>query len=117
MRKRWVLAVAIGMIAGTPVQAAEPWVGRWAIDPATCVGFGGSTPATASLVVTDTSLWWFAGHCRIGKMYKLGHAAYIQARCGGEGSGDVPVSLVPSGADRMRVSWNRAKPEELRRCK
>ena len=46
-------------------------------------------------------------------MYKLGQTAYIQARCW---DSDVPVTLDPRG-DRMRVTWNRGKTEELQRCK
>ena len=38
----------------------------------------------------------------------------MQAHCGGKG--DMPVTLDANG-DRMRVTWNRAKVEELRRCK
>jgi hypothetical protein len=93
-------------------HAAEPWVGRWALSPSAC-GFGGSTRQTAALVVNDTSLNWYSGACRIGKMYKLGQTAYIQARCW---DSDVPVTLDPRG-DRMRVTWNRGRTEELQRCK
>ena len=41
------------------------------------------------------------------KMYKLGQAAYIQARCWD--SSDVPVTLEPRG-DRMRVTWAAPRP-------
>ena len=47
-------------------------------------------------------------------MYKLGQTAYIQARCWD--SNDVPVTLEPRG-DRLRVTWSRAKAEDLQRCK
>lgn len=107
------VAVAMAAVLGCPAHAAEAWVGRWAVNPSAC-GFGGRTPTTAALVVNDTSLNWYSGHCRIGKMYKLGHAAYIQARCWD--STDVPVTLEPRG-DRMRVTWNRGKAEDLQRCK
>jgi hypothetical protein len=92
--------------------AAEPFVGRWAVKPEACTGQG-NTAATASLVAIGTSLWWFDGYCRIGKMYKAGAAIYLQAHCGAKG--DVPVTLDAKG-NRMRVTWNRAKAEELRRC-
>ena len=105
------LAVA-GLWCGTAL-AAEPWVGRWAVNQSAC-GFGGDTAATAALVVNDTSLNWYSGHCRIAKMYKLGQTAYIEAFC--SALGQVPVTLDPRG-DRLRVSWNRAKAEELQRCK
>ena len=46
--------------------------------------------ATAALVATDTSLWWFDGYCRIGKMYKA-QGGLCAGACGGKG--DVPVTL------------------------
>ena len=55
---------------------------------------GGDSAATSALVATDTSLWWFDGYCRIGKMYKA-KAVYVQAHCGGKG--DVPVTLDAAG--------------------
>ena len=65
---------------------------------------------TAALVATDTSLSWFEGNCRIGKMYKA-KAVYVQAHCG---SKDVSVTLDATG-DRMRVTWGR-KAEDMKRC-
>jgi hypothetical protein len=115
MRGRWFGAggaVGAALLVCSSAFAAEPWVGRWAVSPSAC-GIGGSTPMTAALVVNDTSLNWYSGHCRIGKMYKLGQAAYIEARCF---DASVPVTLEPRG-DRMRVTWNRAKAENLQRCK
>ena len=118
MLQRLVLAAAAAVVFGTsPMLAAEAWVGRWAIDPAACTGFGGDTPASTALVVTDTSLRWFSGDCRIGKMYKLGRTAYIQARCWGAAANDIPVTLDPRAGDRMRVTWNGGKTAEVRRCK
>lgn len=105
-------ACAAAVLFGWPAFAAEPWVGRWAVNQNAC-GFGGSSATTAALVVNDTSLNWYSGHCRIGKMYKLGQTAYIDARCS---DGDVPVTLDPRG-DQMRVTWNRGKAEDLQRCK
>ncbi len=99
------------MVSSAP--AAEPFVGRWAVKAELCSTHGGNTAQTAALVATDTSLWWFDGHCRIGKMYKA-QAVYVQAHCGEKG--DVSVTL-DAGGDRMRVTWNRAKAEELVRCK
>jgi hypothetical protein len=101
------------LFGAAPAISAEAWVGRWAVHPSAC-GFGGNSRTTAALVVNDTSLNWFSGPCRIGKMYKLGHTAYIQARC--VDNNDVPVSLEPRG-DRLRVTWNRGKAEDLLRCR
>ena len=104
-------AVSAAMMS--PALAAEAFLGRWAVTPAACHGHGDSA-ATAALVATGTSLTWFDGHCRIGKMYKAGHAVYLQVRC--PAKGDVPVTLNASG-DRMRVIWGGARFEEMRRCR
>jgi hypothetical protein len=104
-------AVSAGMVSSASAQ--EQFVGRWAMTPQVCSSHGGSTPETSALVATGTSLWWFDGYCRIGKMYKA-RAVYVQAHC--LGKGDVPVTLDAQG-DRMRVSWNRGKVETMRRCK
>ena len=61
---------------------------------------------TAALVATDTSLWWFDGYCRIGKMYKA-KAVYVQAHCGVEG--DVPVTLDADGRPHAG-DLGRARP-------
>jgi hypothetical protein len=114
MRKTMLLAacaLSAGMVS--PVLAVEQFVGRWAVKPEICLGSGDSAK-TAPLVATDTTVSWFSGHCRIGKMYKAGHAVYLQVHCFGKG--DVPVTLDAYG-DRMRVKWGGAKNEELRRCK
>jgi hypothetical protein len=109
-----LLLTTAGLAAGAGLAtAAEPFVGRWAASADGCTGRG-DTPATAVLAATDTTLSWFAGHCRIGKMYKVGTAAYLLVHCGGEG--DVPVTLAPQG-DRMKVAWNRARAVDLQRCR
>jgi hypothetical protein len=109
--RRLVLA-ACAMSAGvSSALAAEPYVGRWAAKPEVCGWHGGDTAETSALVATDTSLWWFEGYCRIGKMYKA-KAIYVQAHCGAK---DVPVTLDAQG-DRMRITWDR-RVGELQRCK
>ncbi len=114
MLQRSVLAAcAFSAAMVSSALAAEAFVGRWAVKPELCSAHGGDTAQTAALIATDTSLWWFDGYCRIGKMYKA-QAVYVQAHCGEKG--DVSVTLDASG-DRMRVTWNRAKAEELIRCK
>ena len=90
MMRALLVGAAVAAAACCSASAAEPWVGRWAVNQSAC-GIGGNTPATAALVVNDTSLNWYSGHCRIGKMYKLGQTAYIQARCWD--SNDVPVTV------------------------
>ena len=110
--KALLLAVcAGGAVLGSPALADEPFAGRWAVSEEMCSGHG-DTAQTSALVATESSLWWFDGYCRIGKMYKT-KAFYVQAHCG---SKDVPVTLDAQG-DRMKVTWDRGKPEELKRCK
>ena len=114
MLRRWLLAAcAISAAMVSSALAQEQFVGRWAVKPEVCASHGGDTPESSALVATDTSLWWFDGYCRIGKMYKA-KAVYLQAHC--LGKGDVPVTLDAQG-DRMRVTWNRAKVEEMQRCR
>ena len=109
---RWLVAAgAIGAATVVSAPAAEPFVGRWAVSAEVCSARGGDSAATAALVATDTSLSWFDGDCRIGKMYKA-RAVYVEARCAGK---DVPVTLDAAG-NRLRVTWGRAKPQELKRC-
>jgi hypothetical protein len=110
---RLCAAAALMVCLCQPAFAVEPFVGRWAVTAEVCSGRG-DTAATAALVTTDTSLSWFAGYCRIGKMYKAGEAVYLLVHC--SDGGDIPVTLAASG-DRMKVTWNRTKPAELRRCK
>ena len=94
MRRRLVLAAcAIGAARVSSAHAAEAFVGRWAVNPEVCSARGGDSAATSALVATDTSLWWFDGYCRIGKMYKA-KAVYVQAHCGAK---DVPVTLDAQG--------------------
>ena len=110
MRRGLVLAAwAIGAAWVPSAFAAEPFVGRWAVKAEACSGQG-NTAQTAALVATDTSLTWFEGYCRIGKMYKA-KAVYVQAHCGTK---DVPVTLDAQG-DRLRVTWDR-KVEDMKRC-
>jgi len=113
MGRRLILAAcAIGAAMVPCARAEEAFVGRWAVTPEICAARGGDTAATSALVATDTSLWWFDGYCRIGKMYKT-KALYVQAHCA---KGDVSVTLDVQG-DRLRVAWDRGKAEELTRCR
>ena len=113
MQKLLVLAAcAAGVVSAWPALAEEAFVGRWAATPTICSMRGCDSPANSALVASDTSLWWYDGYCRIGKMYKA-KAVYVQAHCGEKG--DVAVTLDAQG-NRMRVTWGKAKPEDLKRC-
>jgi len=111
MRKRILAACVMGAGIVSSAFAQEAFVGRWAVTPELCHS-NGQTAETSALVATDTSLWWFDGYCRIGKMYKA-RAVYVQAHCGSKG--DIPVTLDAHG-DRMRVIWNRNPVGEMKRC-
>lgn len=108
------LMLAAGAVSAAmmvPALAVEAFVGRWAAKTEICASRSGDTPQNTALVATETTLWWFDGYCRIGKMYKA-QAVYAQAHCP---KGDVAVTLDARG-DRMRVTWGGGKAEELRRC-
>ncbi len=111
LRLPLLAACAIGTVAASSASGAEAFIGRWAAKPEVCSARGGDNATNSALVATDTSLWWFEGYCRIGKMYKA-KAIYVQAHCG---SNDVAVTLDAQG-NRMRVTWGKAKAEELQRC-
>ncbi len=102
-------AISAAMVSSVP--ASEAFVGRWAVKPEFCHGRG-DTAETSALVATESSLWWFDGYCRIGKMYKT-MAVYVQVHCSGKG--DIAVTLDARG-DRMNVTWNGMKVRNLRRC-
>jgi len=69
-------AICAGMMSSA--AATEAFIGRWAAKPELCSARGGDNSGNSALVATDTSLWWFEGYCRIGKMYKA-NAVYVQA--------------------------------------
>ena len=106
--------VAAFLLAAPPAFAAEPQVGRWAVDPQHC-GTGGDTMKTAPLTVTESSLRWVAEYCTIGKMYKAERALYIEGRCSKGGIATThPITLAMKG-ERLAVTWNGER-SELRRC-
>jgi hypothetical protein len=108
----WLLTLA----SAANAQIVEPWVGRWSIDSAGCTRYG-DTANTAPLVVTDKTVNWFLASCRIGKLYKTGQDAHIQAHCSNDGGvHDIPISLKPHG-NRMKVIWNNAPVAEMQRCR
>jgi hypothetical protein len=113
MMLRRLVLVAAAMCAAwvTSASAEEAFVGRWAATTEVCATHGGDSAANSALVATASSLWWYDGVCRIGKMYKT-KAVYVQAHCDGK---DVAVTLDAAG-DRLRVTW-AGKAQELTRCK
>jgi hypothetical protein len=116
---RWGMGamVAGALVLAAPAHATEPINGRWAIDPEGCK-IDGDTTETAPLYITPTTYKWWTSSCKIGKNYKVGNALYIQGRCSGEGerfSMKVKFDLV--SRDKLSVTWDGAKPVEMRRCR
>jgi len=108
--------VAALILAAPATFAAEPQVGRWAVDPQHC-GVGGDTMKTAPLTVTESSLRWDAEYCTIGKMYSADRALYIEGRCSNREGLMVrhAIKLAMKG-ERLAVTWNGERAE-LRRCR
>jgi hypothetical protein len=103
------------VLAAAPTFAAEPQVGRWAVDVQHCHS-GGDTMKAAPLTVTANSLRWAAETCMIGKMYKADRALYIEGRCS-NGAGLMvrhSIRLAMRG-ERLAVTWN-GEHTEMRRC-
>ena len=116
MLSRVILSGVLVLATIVGAAAVESFVGRWAIDPVGCTREG-DTASTAPLYATATSLKWFVASCSIGKMYKVGYAVHLQARCSSEGKiKSTPITLDARG-DRMRVTWDGVKVGEMRRCK
>ena len=108
--------VAALILAAPATFAAEPQVGRWAVDVQHCDD-GGDTMKTAPLTVTASSLRWLSESSTIGKMYKAERALYIEGRCS-NGAGAMvrhAIKLAMKG-ERLAVTWN-GEHTELRRCR
>jgi hypothetical protein len=109
----------IVMLIGTSGQASadDPFVGRWAIDPAGCM-IDGDTSSTAPMYVTEKTVKWFVANCLIKKSYRIGDTLALQAQCSNEGRLHVmPIGLKLIGKDRISVTWDKALAGEMRRCK
>lgn len=110
------LAVIVAL-AIQPAGAADPFVGRWAIDPTGCAREG-DTSSTAPMIVTDKSVNWFVARCRIKKSYRIGDTLALQAQCSSEGRNNVmPIALKLVGTDRISVTWDKESAGMMHRCK
>ena len=105
-----VLTLLAAAFAIAPALADEPQFGQWAPDPQNCSG-------TASLTVTATTVRRSDESCTIGKMYKADRALYIEGRCS---SGGIvtrhPITLQMKG-ERLAVTWNGERLQEMQRCR
>lgn len=98
-------------------QAADPFLGRWAIDPVGCRIYG-DTSSTAPMIVTEKTVKWFVATCLIKKSYRIGDTLALQAQCSNEGKTRVmPIGLALRGADKISVTWDKTAAGEMRRCK
>lgn len=98
-------------------RADDPFLGRWAIDPAGCSAYG-DTPSTAPMIVTGKTVKWFVANCLIKKSYRIGDTLALQAQCSDEGKMRImPIGLKLVGKDRISVTWDKTPAGEMRRCK
>lgn len=105
------------LVTANPALAADPFVGRWSIDPSGCKREG-DTAATSPLVLGEKTVKWFVSFCTIKKTYRIADGLYLQAQCSGEGSvKTIPIGLQLNGADRIKVTWDKTAAGEMRRCR
>jgi hypothetical protein len=110
-----VLIIGLSAISATSVRASDPIAGRWAADPSFCAGIG-DTQAQSPLIITDYAVRWFGDACRIGRVYRAGDTAYIEAFCWGE-SRERPIAVtLRSHGDQLSVTWGRGALADMRRC-
>lgn len=116
--KAAVLAALV--LCGGQVQSAradDPFLGRWAIDPAGCRAEG-DTPSTAPMYVTAKTVKWFVAFCTIKKSYRIGDTLALQTQCTNEGRvHTMPIGLKLIGKDRISVTWDKTPAGEMRRCR
>jgi hypothetical protein len=112
------VALAAFVVSGLePAFADDPFLGRWAIDPAGCHAYGG-TSSTAPMIVTEKTVKWFVATCLIKKSYRIADTLALQAQCSSDGKMQVmPIGLKLIGRDRISVTWDKTQAGEMRRCK
>ncbi len=120
MRTVWGAAVcglALWLCSGAALATDPLFKGRWSIDPAGCVGFGGQTAPTTALVVNDRSVEWFQASCTIKKSYRIANGLYLEANCFGQGRSRImPIGLQLNGS-KLRVTWDQTVAGEMQRCR
>jgi hypothetical protein len=108
--------LVLALTASGGAFAADPFTGKWAIDPAGC-RINGDTAETAPMIVTETSVKWFVSSCTIKKSYRIGDGLYLQAQCSSEGKTRVmPIGLQRKGA-KLHVTWDQTAAGDMLRCK
>lgn len=110
-------ACAALFLSAGPGLAADPFLGRWSIDPAGCIREG-DTATTSPLVLGEKTVKWFVSFCTIKKTYRIADGLYLQANCSGEGGvKTIPIGLQLKGVDRIKVTWDKTAAGEMRRCR
>lgn len=103
-------SLAGALLVASPAFAAEPQFGQWAADPQSCSG-------AASLTVTATTLRRSDESCTIGKMYKADRALYIEGRCSSGGIMKRHSITLQMKGERLAVTWNGERLQEMQRCR
>ena len=108
------LAAAV-ILSPVMASAAEPWLGRWIVEPKFCTEQG-DTSETMPLIVTARTLEWFVARCTYSSATQRGGRWHLNARCSVDGSrGPTPIVLQIKG-ERLVVRWGGESPIEMQRC-
>ncbi len=108
------LAAAV-IVSPAGASAAEPWLGRWIVDPKFCTEQG-DTSETMPLIVKARTLEWFVARCTYSSATRRGDRWHLNARCSTEGiRGPMPIVLQIKG-ERLVVRWDGGSPIEMQRC-
>jgi hypothetical protein len=103
-----IVVAALALVCAGAAFAAEPQVGRWAVDQEHCSGDTKAGPLT----VTASSVSLASETCTFGKMYKADRGLYIEGRC--QNGARHPISLEMKGS-RLLLTWN-GEQTEMQRC-
>jgi hypothetical protein len=111
-----ICALTLWLCVNVALATDPVFMGRWAIDPAGCSGFGQTAP-TAALVVGNNSVEWFQSSCTIKKSYRIANGLYLEANCFGQGRSRVmPIGLQLNGG-KLRVTWDQTAVGDMQRCR
>jgi hypothetical protein len=109
------LAATAAVLAPAAASAAEPYIGRWIVDPEFCKEIG-DTADTMPLIIRAKTMEWFVARCTYRGATRKGGQWIINARCSAEGErGPIRILLRPKD-DRLVVQWDGGKAELMQRC-
>jgi hypothetical protein len=105
---RLCLTSILAAIALSPAQAAEPYLGRWAEDPAWCANSASNTD-DVPIAITARAIEFYATYCRVLSVTRQGGARRsswrIRTSCRGEGESEKEPRTRMTFL--LRVSGNR----------